>query len=126
MKKGAKEQISAPKVERILLSYGRPYMTQQALAEHFGISLPTVRNRLSEIEELVGNGKRYNETSIIRDGKLVLANVLVFVDYEVFRQRLLNPRMAKLVPPYDPVQTRRDLGYNMFDEELQPKIFRMA
>lgn len=117
-------KTSAESVEKILLSYGRPYMPQQKLAEYFGLSLATVRARLSEIDALIG--ERYPETAIIRDGNLVLANILAFVDFEVYRKRLKEPQMAKYVPPFDPVAIRRDLGYNMFDEALQPKLFRTA
>lgn len=118
------KEITAEQTEKILLSYGRPYMLQQTLAEYFGITVTTVRQRLGEIDSLIGD--RYPETAIIRDGNLVLANILAFVDYEVYRQRLLKPQTAKYVPPFDPVEIRRTLGYNMFDEALQPKLYRSA
>ena len=58
-----KKEMSAEQTEKILLSYGRPYMPQQTLAEYFGLSVATVRKRLDEIDSLIGG--RYPETAII-------------------------------------------------------------
>lgn len=109
--------------DRILVSKGRPYMLQKNLADYFGLSLATVQSRLKEIDSLIGN--RYHDTAVIRDGNLVLANVLAFIDYEMYRQRLLNPTTAKYVPPFDPVNIRQDLGFGVFAEETR-KVFHTA
>ena len=109
--------------DRILVSRGRPYMLQKTLADYFGLSLATVQARLKEIDSLIGH--RYHDTAVIRDGNLVLANVLAFIDYEMYRKRLLNPATAKYVPPFDPVNIRRDLGFGVSVEENR-KAFRTA
>ena len=107
-------------MDKVLLSCGKLYMTQKTLAEHFEMCANTVRARLAEMEALIG--ERYEETAIIRDGNVVLVNVMAFVDYETFRQRLLSKASAKYVPPFDPVAVRRSLGYGMFDEDANPRL----
>lgn len=101
--------------QKILVNHGRPYMLQRALAEYLGLSLQTIRSRVAEIENLIGD--RYPETAIIRDSNIILVNVFAFVDYEAYRQRLANPRTAKFVPGFDPVAIRRSLGYNMLSDD---------
>ena len=68
---------------------GYPYMKKEQLAKEFQISTGTVRTRLFEIENQIKNG-RYNDYAIIRDGNIVLINVLVFIDYLTYRRQLLD------------------------------------
>ena len=68
---------------------GYPYMRKEQLTKEFQISAGTVRTRLFEIEDEIKTG-RYNDYAIIRDGNIVLINVLVFIDYLTYRRQLLD------------------------------------
>ena len=68
---------------------GYPYMRKEQLTKEFQISAGTVRTRLFEIEDEIKTG-RYNDYAIIRDGNIVLINVLVFIDYHTYRRQLLD------------------------------------
>lgn len=92
---------------------GCPYMTQAKLATEFSISRATVGLRIKEIEAEMKDG-RYSDYphTIIRDGRIVLINQLVFVDYMTYRRQLLDRNARKYVPEYEPDKIVRELGWN--------------
>ena len=78
---------------------GYPYMRKEQLTKEFQISAGTVRTRLFEIEDEIKTG-RYNDYAIIRDGNIVLINVLVFIDYLTYRRQLLDRNARKYAPAF--------------------------
>lgn len=90
---------------------GYPYMHKEQIAKEFDISKGTVDNRLKEIEEEIKKG-RYNNYSIIRDGKLVLINVLVFIDYLTHRRQLRDRNARKYTPEYRPEVLVQSIGWS--------------
>lgn len=90
---------------------GYPYMRKEQIAEEFDISKGTVDNRLKEIEEEVKKG-RYNNYSVIHDGKLVLINVLVFIDYLTYRRQLRDRNARKYTPEYKPEVLVQSIGWS--------------
>lgn len=90
---------------------GYPYMHKDQLAKEFSISKGTVYNRTQEIEQEIKNG-RYNDYAVIHDGKLVLINVLVFLDYLTYRKMLLNKNARKHVPNFQPEKLIGMIGWN--------------
>lgn len=90
---------------------GYPYMPKQQLADEFHISKGTVYNRTKEIEEEIRRG-RYSEYAVISDGKIVLVNVLVFIDYLKYRRRLADKNLRKYVPAFRPDELIKSIGWN--------------
>lgn len=90
---------------------GYPYMHKDQIAKEFGISTGTVRNRLIEIREEIKNG-RYNDYAVIDDGKLVLINALVFIDYLTYRKMLLDKNARKYVPKFQPEKLIQTIGWS--------------
>ncbi len=90
---------------------GYPYMPKDKIAQEFSISKATVQSRVKEIEEQIKEG-RYNDYAIIRDGKILLVNVLVFIDYMEYRRRLMDSNARKYVPEFEPEKIIHILGWN--------------
>lgn len=90
---------------------GYPYMPKDKIAQEFSISRATVQGRVKEIEGWIKKG-RYNEYAIIRDGNILLINVLVFIDYMAHRQELREKNPRKQVPEYKPDEVVYNLGWN--------------
>lgn len=97
---------------------GYPYMPKQQLADEFHISKSTVYLRMKEIEAEIKNG-RYSDYAIIDDGNIVLVNVLVFIDYMVYRRRLKEKNTRKYVPEFNPAEIKKVIGW-------EDKIIREA
>lgn len=90
---------------------GYPYMHKEQLAQEFGICKSTVYNRLNEIRQEMKNG-RYNDYAVIDDGKLVLVNVLVFIDYLKYRKLLKDKNARKYVPEFQPEKLVQIIGWS--------------
>lgn len=90
---------------------GYPYMHKEQLAQEFGITKATVYNRMKEIQTEIKNG-RYNDYAVIQDGKLVLINVLVFIDYLTYRKMLLDRNARKYVPEFHPEKLIQMIGWS--------------
>lgn len=100
---------------------GYPYEHKEQIAREFGISKATVDNRLKEIEKEIKNG-RYDDHAIIRDGKLVLINMIVFIDYLTYRRQLRDRNARKYTPEFRPEKIVRDIGWSnrtVIEEEAQ-------
>ncbi|MFI3172164.1 MAG: hypothetical protein R3Y58_07350 [Eubacteriales bacterium] len=80
---------------------GYPYKNIAGIAQEFGVSTQTVKERLQEIREQIKQG-RYSRYAVIADGRIVLINVYVFVDYLTYRQQLKDKNMSKHVPMFQP------------------------
>lgn len=90
---------------------GYPYMRKEQLADEFQISAGTVRTRLFEIEDEIKKG-RYNDYAVIRDGNIVLINVLVFIDYMTYRRQLLDRNTRKYTPAFHPEKLIQTIGWS--------------
>ena len=90
---------------------GYPYMKKEQLAKEFQISTGTVRTRLFEIEDQIKNG-RYNDYAIIRDGNIVLINVLVFIDYLTYRRQRLDSNARTYTPAFHPEKLVQMIGWS--------------
>lgn len=90
---------------------GYPYMPKDKIAQEFSLSKSTVQSRVKEIEEQVKKG-RYSDYAIIRDGGILLINVLVFIDYLEYRQMLKSKNARKLAPEFQPEKIVHILGWN--------------
>lgn len=104
----------APELERMMYTEsirGYPYMPKDKIAQEFSVSKSTVQARVREIEEQIKEG-RYNDYAVIRDGGILLINVLVFIDYMEYRKRLKDKNARKYVPEFQPEKIVRILGWN--------------
>lgn len=90
---------------------GYPYMRKKEVAEEFKISERTVTNYIKEIEAEILS-KRYNDYALIQDGKIVLINILVFLDYMKYRTALKNGTTRKHVPQFNPDQLVQIMGWS--------------
>ena len=90
---------------------GYPYMRIVQLAKEFQIGTGTVRTRLLEIEDEIKTG-RYNDYAVIRDGNIILINVLVFIDYMTYRQQLLDRNARKYTPAFHPEKLVQMIGWS--------------
>ncbi len=80
---------------------GYPYKNISGISKEFEICPRTVKSKIAEIREEIKKG-RYSRYAVIADGKIVLVNVYVFMDYLTFRQQLLDENMRKSVPAFQP------------------------
>ncbi|RGU94939.1 hypothetical protein DWW31_05155 [Clostridium sp. AF15-17LB] len=71
------------------------YATKAQLSKIFGVSPPTVYDRVRGIEKEIG--KRYNRYAIL--DKLVCAEV--YADYEKYHRRLADKNLRKTVEPFN-------------------------
>lgn len=71
------------------------YATKAELARIFGVTRPTVYDRVKGIEAEIG--KRYGKYAII--GNLV--SIGVYADYEKYRNILANKHHRKCLAPFD-------------------------
>ena len=114
---GAWKEIMGKKTEealdnmRFLDWRGIPYLQKKDLVKFTGFSRTTVKERVDEIEEISGKGKRYNEFAVLRDGNVVLVNVLVLVDYLKYRSDLRDSVAKFSVPPFDPSKIMSIMGW---------------
>ena len=90
---------------------GYPYMRKEQLAKEFQIGTGTVRTRLLEIEDEIKTG-RYNDYAVIRDGNIILINVLVFIDYMTYRQQLLDRNARNYTPAFHPEKLVQMIGWS--------------
>lgn len=90
---------------------GRAYMNMQDLADKYGMCKRTVRDRVREIENEIGRGKRYERQAVINDGNIVLVNELVFLDWLTVRKDILSGTRRKYVLDFNPGAWARYLGW---------------
>lgn len=90
---------------------GYPYMPKDKIAQEFSLGKSTVQLRVKEIEGQIKEG-RYSEYAIIRDGGILLVNVLVFIDYLEYRQMLKSKNAKKSAPKFRPEEIVHILGWN--------------
>lgn len=87
-----------------------PYKDRKSLAEEFNISVATVRNRQKGIEGEIKAG-RYDDYTVLDDGKNIWINLYAFIDYLKYRRALENKTTRKCVPPFRPDNIRKLCGY---------------
>ncbi len=90
---------------------GSAYMSMQDLADKYGMNKRTVQNRVREINEERGAGKRYELPAVISDGNIVLVNEFVFLDWLSIRKNWMDKNARKYVQPFDPAVWARYLGW---------------
>ena len=98
---------------------GRTYMNMQDLADKYRMCKRTVRDRVREIENEIGRGKRYERQAVINDGNIVLVNELVFLDWMQVRKDVLNKSTRKYVTDFNPAAWVRYLGWCEIQEITQ-------
>ena len=72
------------------------YYNVTDLSEAMGITRTVVYERIKGIQDEIERG-RYNEYAI--SDRLI--NILVFIDYNKYRNMLENPRQRSMVPEYN-------------------------
>lgn len=85
-----------------------PYKTLDDLSDELGVSKQTLHSRKKELEE---EKERYGEYAVIRDAGIVLINYLAWIDFLKYRQRLKEKNLRKHVPPYNPMEIAKSLGW---------------
>ena len=83
------------------------YLPVRRVAETYSQSKSTV-NRI--LEELKATGRYSSYRVTINDDGDKLVNVLVYEDYLYYRTQLKNRNLAKNLPPFDPVEVRKNWG----------------
>ena len=103
-------EITAPKY--VNLNDYSLYQRYDFLSKKYNISKQTVRNRVHEIMQNVGTGKRYTDAAVIEDGGMVFINELVWLDWIKYRKQLLsdNPNVKKHVEKFNPQKWISYLG----------------
>jgi len=97
-------------IGKIVYLHGSPYKTVEEIARDMKICQRSVNTRLKEIREEILN-KRYPDSSVIKDGKFVFINYLVYIDYITYRQRLQEKNLRKRVPPFNANALASSLGW---------------
>lgn len=87
-----------------------PYASKSGIASALSISRSTVHIRAAELEQ---QKDRYGDLAVIRDGQIVLVNGLCFIDWLRYRRELLDPGLAKFVPPFDPEGLAKSMGWKI-------------
>ena len=83
-------------------------VTRQQISDEFDMCLRTVDTRIKELSEY---SARYGDYTIIKHGSMVLINKLALVDFLAYRDRLRDSNLKKNVPPYNPENVAKQLGY---------------
>lgn len=91
---------------------GYPYLPYKDLANEFHVSKGTVANFAKEIEDEAKKSGRYSVYAVIKEGKMVRVNALVFADYFAFRKMLRDKNARKHVPPFRPDVLIREMGWS--------------
>lgn len=73
------------------------YYNVKDLSETMGVSRPVVEDRKRGIQDEIERG-RYNEYAI--SDRLI--NILVFIDYNKYKDLLNNPRLRSTAPEFNP------------------------
>lgn len=63
-------------------------LTTKQLVNYFGISQQTVLNRVKEMKNYVGEGKRYPSSALISDGHITRVDKEAFADFLNARRQL--------------------------------------
>lgn len=79
------------------------YVNKTQIAKIFGVSPPTVYDRIAGIETEIG--KRYNKYAILDN----LVSVEVFADYQKYRRWLKDERLREFVPEFSMREAREYL-----------------
>lgn len=91
-----------------------PYKTISDLSEELGVSKVTIHARKKELE---AEKERYGPHTVISDCGIVLINYLAWIDYLKYRARLKEKNLRKTVPPYNPMEVARELGWYGKEQE---------
>lgn len=98
------------KITAIETMHSKPVLlSKNAIAENYHMCIRTVENRIKEI--VTDYKDRYGDFAVIKHGTLVLVNVLAFADFLAYRDRLKDKNLRKNVPPYNPEEVAKQLGY---------------
>lgn len=89
-------------------------LTKRELSREFGLKERTVAVKVNAIEKLVGD--RYSPYSVVRNGKVLMCNVVVFGDYLTFESRLQDEKLKRLVPPFKYEEASRYLNFRKGEE----------
>ena len=66
----------------------REYEKMAAIAEALDMDIKTVRGRVAEMRDHIGEGKRYPQNVLLTDGRIVRVNTNAFFDYCNHRREL--------------------------------------
>ena len=86
-----------------------PYLCKRELAETLGISKATVQQRVGEMEA----SGRYDAYCVIRDGQIVMVNILCFTDWMKYRRMWSDKNLRKYIPEYSAENVARSLGWKI-------------
>lgn len=92
-----------------------PYMNKRELSEAFSLSRATIQNRVGEIEA----SGRYGNYAILRDGRILLVNALVFIDWLRYRRHWQDKNLRKHIPPFDAKQVAAQMGWKITKVSLR-------
>ena len=92
----------------ILGQKANPMKSLTDLSQELSISKRTLQRRLAEFEK----EERYKHLrySVIRDGGVVLVNLLAFMDFMAYREQLADRNARKFIPPYEPKKVAYEIG----------------
>ena len=100
----------------IHLINGKIYYSVKSLQTQLDISQTTILSRVSEVEEEIVSGF-YPKTAVIRDGGILLVNILVFIHYLTNRQ-LIKSGAKKHVLRFDAKEIAKDSGWHTILHDL--------
>lgn len=86
-----------------------PYANKKELAEMLDISKATIQQRIGEMEA----SGRYDSYTVIRDGQILLVNILSFLDWMKYRRYLQDKNLKKYVPEYNPQKVAESMGWKI-------------
>ena len=96
-------------ITKVETMHSKPVLvTRQQISDEFDMCLRTVDTRIKELSEY---SARYGEYTIIKHGSMVLVNKLALVDFLAYRDRLKDKNLRKNVPPYNPENVAKQMGY---------------
>ena len=86
-----------------------PYKCKKDLADILGVSRSTVQQRIGEMEA----SGRYDAYCVIRDGQIVMVNILCFTDWMKYRRMWADKNLRKYIPEYSAEKVARSLGWKI-------------
>lgn len=84
-------------------------LTKKELAKEFHMCDRTVQTKIKRIEDLLAT--RYTPYSVIRHGKTLMCNVVVFFDYLTYENMLSDAGLSKHAPKFNYTEAQQYLNF---------------
>lgn len=97
-----------------LITLPNVMVTKQEAAQRLGLAPRTIQGYMADIEQMKD---RYGDKVVTRNWSCSLVNILALYDYLHYRDMLNEKNVKKNVPPYNPGEWIRTMGWDVMMED---------